>query len=196
MMDYTNEFDALIFDCDGTLSDSMPLHFVAWRETLAKHGITFTEERFYQMGGMPSGMIVETLGREQSVRVDAVSVALEKEAAFVGMIDRVQPCEHICEIARFHHGRLPMAVASGSGREVVVKQLNVLGLDALFQTIVAAEDTQRHKPEPDVFLEAARRLGVAAQRCLVFEDSPLGFQAAEAAGMKWLDVRPAAWAAR
>ncbi len=188
-MDYTQEFEALIFDCDGTLSDSMPLHYVAWHETLASYGIGFSEQRFYEMGGMPSAQIIRILSEEQSVTVDAILVAIEKEAAFAAMVDRVEPCHHVCQIARSHHRRLPMAVASGSDRDIVQKQLVALELDSLFDAIVAAEDTQRHKPHPDVFLEAARRLGVNANRCLVFEDSPLGMQAAAAAGMQAIDVR-------
>jgi HAD superfamily hydrolase (TIGR01509 family) len=183
------KYDGLIFDCDGTLADSMPVHFVAWRDTLQRHGIEFTEERFYALGGMPSDKIVGMLSAEQSVPADPATVACEKETSFQSFVDRVVPKRAVCELARALHGRKPMAVASGSGRVVVMKQLRALELEALFPVVVTAEDTQRHKPEPDVFLEAARRLGVSPQACVVFEDSPYGFQAAEAAGMDWIDVR-------
>lgn len=188
-MDYAEEFDALIFDCDGTLSDSMPLHYVAWRETLAENGVEFSQQRFYEMGGMPSVQIVATLSGEQNVPLDAESVAQQKEWAFTQMIDQVKPIDAVCDIARRHHSRLPMAVASGSGRDIVLRQLSALQMTELFDTVVTAEDTPRHKPEPDVFLEAARRMGIMPSRCLVFEDSPLGIQAATAAGMKSIDVR-------
>ncbi|MCO8120174.1 HAD-IA family hydrolase [Stieleria sp. TO1_6] len=183
------KYDGLIFDCDGTLADSMPVHYVAWRDTLQRHRIEFPEARFYSMGGMPSDKIVTLLSTEQGVQADPVAVANEKEVYFQTLIDQVRPKQAVCDIAVAFHRRKPMAVASGSGRIVVVKQLVSLKIDELFAAVVTAEDTERHKPEPDVFLEAARRIGVRPERCVVFEDSPLGFQAAEAAGMDWVDVR-------
>ncbi len=182
-------YDGLIFDCDGTLADSMPVHYVAWRDTLADYRIRFPEDRFYSMGGMASERIVETLAGEQRVAVDPRRVAMEKETYFQTLIDRVRPKGSVCEIALQYFGKKPLAVASGSGRVVVLKQLVALKIDQLFDTIVTCEDTERHKPEPDVFLKAARRLGVSPGGCVVFEDSPLGFQAAAAAGMDWIDVR-------
>ena len=188
-MDYSENYDALIFDCDGTLTDSMPVHFVALRDTLLQHGVRVSSERFYSLGGMPTVRVVAKLAEEQGVGLDPVSVAGEKEALFESMLDQIGPMEHVCTIAEKHHGRIPMGVASGSGRTIVLRQLSSLELTDLFAVVVAAEDTERHKPEPDVFLETARRLGVRADRCLVFEDSPLGIQAAEAAGMDSVDIR-------
>lgn len=182
-------YDGLIFDCDGTLADSMPVHYVAWRDTLLRAGIEFGEQRFYSMGGMPSAKIVSMLAEEQNRQVDAEAIAAEKEDYFQSLIDQVRPKQEVCDIAAAFYGKKPMAVASGSGRIVVLKQLVALKIDALFSVIVTAEDTARHKPEPDVFLETARRINVAASNCVVFEDSPLGFRAAEAAGMDWVDVR-------
>jgi len=183
------QYDGLIFDCDGTLADSMPVHYLAWRETLLRYGIDFAEDRFYSMGGMPSAMIVKLLSAEQGADPDPVTVAEEKEDLFQTLIDQVRPKQAVCDLAIAFHGRKPMAVASGSGRVVVIKQLEALKIHDLFPVVVTAEDTQRHKPEPDVFLEAADRIGVRPEACVVFEDSPLGFQAAEAAGMAWVDVR-------
>jgi HAD superfamily hydrolase (TIGR01509 family) len=138
---------------------------------------------------MPSMKIVAMLSEEQGVHTEPDAVADEKERLFQTLIDQVQPRRSVCQVARAFHRQKPMAVASGSGRVVVLKQLAALKIDRLFQAVVTSEDTERHKPEPDVFLEAARRLGVAPQNCVVFEDSPLGFQAAESAGMVWVDVR-------
>lgn len=182
-------YDGLIFDCDGTLADSMPLHYVAWRDTLLRFGIEFAEDRFYSMGGMPSATIVQLLAAEQSVTADPEGVAAEKEAYFQTLIDDVTPMHDVCAIALAFHQKKPMAVASGSGRVIVVKQLVALGIDHLFPVVVTAEDTKRHKPQPDVFLKAAEQIGIHPRNCVVFEDSPLGFQAAEAAGMDWVDVR-------
>lgn len=187
-IDLESRYDGLIFDCDGTLTDSMPLHYVAWRETMERYGIQFPETRFYAMGGMPSDLIISILGEEQGVSIDVRRAALEKEQAFTDAVDQLQPLPRVCAIAQKHVDRLPMAVASGGMREVVKRQLQQLEIDSFFNTVVAAEDTERHKPEPDVFLEAARRLGVAPERCLVFEDAKLGFQAAHAAGMDCVRV--------
>jgi beta-phosphoglucomutase family hydrolase len=188
-MDYHQTHQALIFDCDGTLTDSMPLHYVAWHQTLQRHGIDFPEERFYAMGGVPTDKIIRILCQEQGVGGDIDAIAAEKEAAFLQTLANVIANEPVCQIVRFHHGKLPMAVASGGVRAVVVEQLTKIQMHAYFETIVAAEDTQHHKPEPDVFLEAARRLNVAPQRCLVFEDTDIGLLAAQRAGMDCLDVR-------
>ncbi len=188
----TNDFEkyaGLIFDCDGTLADSMPVHFVAWHDTLARYGIEFGEERFYSMGGMPSAKIVELLAKECEVDVDPAAVADEKEELFKTLIGRVGPKAEVVEIAAAYRGKIPMAVASGSGRDVVMRQLENMGIADWFDAVVTSEDTVRHKPEPDVFIEAARRMGVEPEGCVVFEDSPLGFQAADSAGMDWVDVR-------
>ncbi len=189
MIDIDSRYDALIFDCDGTLTDSMPLHFVAWHKTMSRYGIDFPEDKFYSMAGMPSEKIIAVLSDEQSVSIDTDTAAAEKEAAFELMIDQLQPLERVCAVARQYHGKLPLAVASGGIRRIIDAQLKQIGIEHLFSCRVTAEDTTRHKPEPDVFLEAARRLGVDPRRCLVFEDSPLGFLAAERAGMAWVDVR-------
>jgi beta-phosphoglucomutase family hydrolase len=180
----------LIFDCDGTLADTMPAHYRAWAATMERHGIHFSEQRFYELGGVPSRRIVEMLAREQGVAADPGHVAREKEAAFLQYIDAVQPVVAVVEIARQHRGILPMAVASGGLRPIISRILTQLNIFDWFDTIVTAEDTVRHKPEPDVFLEAARRLGVAPAACVVYEDTDLGLEAARRAGMRGVDVRP------
>lgn len=190
MTDYADEFSALIFDCDGTLSHSMPLHYIAWHETMRSYGIDFDEDHFYSMAGMPSEKIIAVLSQKNGVEVDIAKAASEKEAAFADRIGQLQALDIVVDIARRHHGRMPMAVASGGIRPIIDRQLQKLCITDLFGAIVTAEDTDHHKPEPDVFLKAAELLGVAPEKCLVFEDSPLGFTAAEKAGMKWVDVRP------
>ncbi len=188
-MNYDHTHQALIFDCDGTLTDSMPLHYVAWQQTLQRYGIEFPEERFYAMGGVPTDKIISILCQEQAIVGDVVKIAAEKEAAFLTTLADVTANEPVCAIARRHHGKLPMAVASGGIRAVVVDQLVKIDMHDYFATVVAAEDTLHHKPEPDVFLEAARRLGVEPGRCVVFEDTDIGLLAAHRAGMDSVDVR-------
>jgi HAD superfamily hydrolase (TIGR01549 family) len=180
----------LIFDCDGTLADTMPAHYRAWSATLGRYGIPFSEAKFYSLGGIPSARIIELLCDETGLRVDdAARVAREKEEAFLVHLGDVRPVEPVVAVARAYRGRLPMAVASGGYRDVIGLVLRQLGIAEWFQATVTAEDTARHKPEPDVFLEAARRLGVPAGECVVYEDSDVGLEAARRAGMVGVDIR-------
>jgi len=181
---------ALIFDCDGTLADSMPLHWRAWKQVTQHHGIHFAEERFYSLGGVPARDIVKLLSEEQGRPLDYVAVAREKEAAFEQMIPQIRPVEQIAKIARESRGKLRMAVASGGTRRVITQTLHHLGMEDLFQAVVVSDDVARQKPAPDIFLEAARRLGVAPENCRAYEDTDLGLSAIRAAGMEAVDVRP------
>lgn len=189
LVDYSSRYAGLIFDCDGTLTDSMPLHYIAWRDTMAIHGIEFTESRFYQMGGMPTEKIIEVLGKEQNVKVNPHVAGPEKEQAFVDLIDRLQPIPEVLHVAATHRGRCALSVASGGIRPVIDHQLTIIGAIDWFPVVVTSEDTTLHKPEPDVFLLAAQKMNVAPKDCLVFEDSPLGLEAARRAGMDCIDVR-------
>jgi beta-phosphoglucomutase-like phosphatase (HAD superfamily) len=178
-------FGAYIFDCDGTLADTMPLHYRAWSRLLQERGAPFSEDLFYSLGGKPSEKILELLRDEQGLQVGDVSVAAaRKEAYFEEMIDEVRPIASVVAIARHWRGVKPMAVASGGFRRHIEMTLDAIGIREWFDTLVCVEDYARGKPFPDAFLEAARRLQVPPRECLVFEDSPLGVRAAEAAGMQ------------
>ena len=182
---------ALIFDCDGTLADTMPAHFAAWTTMLAEHGIAFSEQRFYALGGMPSDRIIALLSEETGVPVtDVEAMVNRKEDLYLEVIDAIRRVEIVCDIAERYHGRLPMAVASGGQRVIVARTLAAIAIGDLFDAVVGAEDTERHKPDPDVFLEAARRLGADPSACIVFEDTDLGLLAAQRAGMLGVDIRP------
>jgi beta-phosphoglucomutase family hydrolase len=182
----------LIFDCDGTLADTMPVHFLAWTAMLTEHGIAFPESTFYAMGGMPSDRIIRQLAHEQDVVVhDVAAMVDDKESRFLEMIDRVRPIVPVVNVAKSNRGVLPMAVASGGEQRIVRRTLTIIGALDWFDTVVGAEDTERHKPEPDVFLEAARRIGVEPNACVVFEDTEMGLEAGRRAGMYTVDVR--AW---
>jgi beta-phosphoglucomutase family hydrolase len=180
---------ALIFDCDGTLADTMPLHWHAWRVIADRHGIHFTEDRFYALGGVPSRDILKMLREEQGLSYDHHAVSVEKEHAFLPFLPTVKGIPEVIEIAREHHGKVPMAVASGGKKRIVEEVLRHLGIRQWFAAVVTSEDVTRQKPEPDIFLEAARLLGVEPQFCRAFEDTELGMNAIRAAGMHAVDVR-------
>jgi beta-phosphoglucomutase family hydrolase len=180
---------AIIFDCDGTLADTMPPHFIAWRATLERHGMELNEDRFYALGGWPTDKIIELLANERGLSVDVAAVALEKENEFEEILHHVTAIEHVVGIARRYAGKLPLAVATGGVRRICERILKHVGIFELFDHIVTADDVERHKPNPDVFLEAARRLNTAPENCLVYEDTDPGIEAAKRAGMHWIDVR-------
>lgn len=179
----------LIFDCDGTLADTMPLHWEAWHQIAERHGLDFPEERLYALAGVPSRHILKTLSEEQGVSLDAVAVSLEKEEAYLEKLSQVGPIHAVCDIAREHYGRIPMAVASGGTKKVILQVLEHLKMRDWFQAVVTSEDVEHQKPAPDIFLEAARQIGVAPEFCRAYEDSDLGMKAIRAAGMDAVDVR-------
>ena len=180
---------ALIFDCDGTLTDSMAAHYEAWRTALGVYGMQLDEQRFYSFSGTPSRRVIPMLAQEQGVELDFDRANAAKEEYFLQSLHLLQPIEPVVRIAQQHRGKLAMAVASGGVRSVVHRQLRQIDVFDWFATIVTAEDTERHKPDPDVFLEAARRLGVPPGVCRVYEDGDPGIEAARRAGMECVDVR-------
>ena len=155
----------LIFDCDGTLVDTMPMHYRAWQKIAAKHGLHFPEHRFYALGGVPSRDIAKMLAAEQGITLDNLAVAKEKEVEYLALIEQIEPIHSIVAIAREHQGKLPMAVASGGTHRVIEQVLTKLGIRHLFDAIVTSEDVVNQKPAPDIFLEAARRIGIEPQSC-------------------------------
>ena len=180
---------ALIFDCDGTLADTMPLHWQAWQTVQRRHNFHFPEDRFYSLGGVPSRDILTMLKAEQRLSLNPIAIALEKEETYLATLNQVGPIHEVVAIAQAHHGLLPMAVASGGTQRIIELVLQHLGIRDLFGAVVTSEDVQNQKPAPDIFLEAARRLGVDPARCRAYEDTDLGMQAIRAAGMDAIDVR-------
>jgi HAD superfamily hydrolase (TIGR01509 family) len=180
---------ALIFDCDGTLTDSMVAHYVSWRDALASFDMELDEQRFYSFSGTPSSRVIPMLAKEQGISLDFETAIQAKERAFLDSIHLLKPIDAVVRIAEQHRGKLKMAVASGGVRQMVHRQLQQISIFDWFETIVTAEDTERHKPDPDVFLEAARRLNVDPSACRVYEDGDPGIEAARRAGMECIDVR-------
>ena len=179
----------LIFDCDGTLADTMPLHWRAWQAVTTRYNLHFPEDRFYALGGVPSRDILKMLAEEQGVTLDHLKAAHEKEEAYLPLMAQVEPIHAVVEIARENFGRIPLAVASGGTRQIIEQVLEQLGIRQLFNAVVTSECVVNQKPAPDIFLEAARRIGVPPQFCRGYEDTDLGMQAIRAAGMEAVDVR-------
>jgi len=179
----------IIFDCDGTLADTMPLHWRAWQVIATRHRLHFPEDRFYSLGGVPSRDILKMLSAEQSLALDHLAVAREKEAEYLPLISQVEPINTVVGIARENYGKIPLAVASGGTRRIIEQVLDHLGIGGLFSAIVTSEDVTNQKPAPDIFLEAARRIGIQPRYCRAYEDTDLGMQAIRAAGMEAVDVR-------
>ena len=179
----------LIFDCDGTLADTMPSHYEAWVATIEPLGVTMTEDRFYAMGGWPTQKVSEWLVREHGLRVDPTAMSNAKEARFEETLHLVRPIEPVVEIARRERGKRPLAVATGGTRRICEGILRHLDCLDWFNAVVCCEDVTRHKPDPDIFLEAARRLNTPPAHCLVYEDTDPGIESARLAGMTVIDVR-------
>jgi len=180
----------LIFDCDGTLADTLPLHYRAWEETFATLGLTCPLEFLIQHNGKPTGQIVTLYNVAFGQSIDVEKFTADKECRVYALLDQAQPLEPVAALARQHHGRLPMAVVSGSNRPNVERALRAAGLRALFPVVLTADDGLPPKPAPDLFLEAARRLGVDPTLCQAFEDADAGLEAIRRAGMRATDVRP------
>ena len=180
---------ALIFDCDGTLADSMPLHWRAWDAVCRRNGIEFPEERFYKLGGVPSQKILAMLKQEQGLAFDPAEISHQKEEAYLPLMAEVKLIEPVAAIAREHVGKLPMAVATGGRTKYIRPLLEGLGISDWFQAIVTSDDVKNHKPAPDTFLKAAALLGVPPEDCRAFEDTDLGMEAIRAAHMDAVDVR-------
>ena len=177
------EFRAYLFDCDGTIADSMPLHYKAWKKALAEWNCVYPEDLFYLWGGKPVRNIIADLNEMQGLNMPVDSLAARKESFYLEQLPQLKPIAEVLEIIEAQHGRIPFAVVSGSRRESVVGSLTVLNLLDKFDAIVSAEDYVNAKPAPDPFLIAAKRLGVDPKHCLVFEDTALGIESATAAGM-------------
>jgi beta-phosphoglucomutase family hydrolase len=179
----------LIFDCDGTLADTMPLHWRAWQMVTIRHELHFPEDRFYSLGGVPSRDILRMLAEEQGRSLDHIAVAHEKEEAYLPMLPQVEPIHAVVEIAKQNFGKIPLAVASGGTQKIINDVLEHLQIRHMFAAVVTSEMVKNQKPAPDIFLEAARRIGVEPKFCRAYEDTDLGLTAIRAAGMDAVDAR-------
>lgn len=183
-------FKAYLFDCDGTVADSMPLHYQAWKKALGEWNCEFEEKLFYAWGGMPVAEIISTLNQRHGLNMPVETVERRKEELYFELLPQLHSVPAVLEHIVAEYGRVPFAVVSGSTRESVTASLIALNLLDRFDTIVCAGDYTKSKPDPEAFLLAAAKLRVDPKACLVFEDTDMGIQAATAAGMASVKVPP------
>ncbi len=181
--------EGFVFDCDGTLADSMPPHFRAWAAISSEYGFDFDEDRFYALGGWPTHKVAALLISETGVDHDIKAISDKKEALFVDLMHTVRPIEPMVELVKRLHGVRPMAVATGGIPSLCYPLLKQIGIFECFDAIVTSLDVEHGKPAPDIFLEAARRIGADPTKCMAYEDVDPGIIAAKAAGMNVIDVR-------
>ncbi|NIY48549.1 fructose-1-phosphate/6-phosphogluconate phosphatase [Cedecea colo] len=182
-------YDGLIFDMDGTILDTEPTHRKAWHETLSRYGMQFDEQAIIALNGSPTWRIAQAIIESHQASLDPHQLAQEKTQAVRAMLlDTVRPLPLI-DVVKSWHGRRPMAVGTGSESDIAEALLNHLGLRHYFTAVVAADHVKNHKPFPDTFLLCAKLMGVAPEKCVVFEDADFGLEAARVAGMYGVDVR-------
>ena len=178
------QYDALIFDMDGTLVDSMPRHLDAWEATSAEFGLPFDRAQLNEYGGIPTRKIVAILAEQHGLDIDVEAFTRRKVALYMEHIQQVSVFPAMWELVRRCHGKVPMGIGTGSPRNQAETILKSTGLDAYIQVVVSADDVVNHKPHPDTFLQVAEQLGANPANCLVFEDTQIGLQAGRAAGME------------
>ena len=182
------DFAAYLFDLDGTIADSMPLHLRSWQQAVAEFGGTFPEDMFYSLAGVPLPRTVELLNERFHTAMPVDATVHRKEQLYLELLPELQPIAEVLHHVHEQHGKIPLAIVSGSPRLSVHRTLTQLGIFHRFDLLIGGEDYTHGKPDPEPFLLAASRLHVAPERCLVFEDADAGIQAAEAAGMQWVRV--------
>jgi HAD superfamily hydrolase (TIGR01509 family) len=181
---------ALIFDLDGTLSDSLPVHIASWHSVCDQLNCFFDEKIIVEMTGAPTITFAERIKKEQNIKISAEEIVRMKQKEFRKNINRIKPHDAVIDLMKNAHGRIPMAVGTGASRTSALLQMKELGIDQLFDFIVTADDVESHKPEPETFLRCAELMNTEPAFCQVFEDGELGMQAAQKAGMMLTDVRP------
>lgn len=174
---------ALIFDLDGTIADTMPVHFLAYKEILRDYGIEFTPELFATLAGIPAVQTIQKLNEMFGTEMDSVKTGHLKEQVYEQMMHKMKPVEPVVNLVKKYYGEIPMSVGTGGYKKLAWKSLKILELDKYFDILISSEDVTHPKPHPETFLKCAEKMGVLPQYCHVFEDGELGMQAARAAGM-------------
>lgn len=185
------EAEALIFDMDGTLSDSLPIHISTWQQVCKLYNFHFDINMISELTGRPTLDFAErVLQDNHSAMVSAQELVRLKQEFFWDNCSRVQPHQQVVDFMLSYKGKVPMAVGTGANRRSAELQLKNLGIYDCFDAIVTASDVKNHKPHPETFLRCAELLGVHPSKCEVLEDGELGMEAARAVGMFVIDVRP------
>lgn len=182
-------YKALIFDCDGTLANTLPVHFQTWVVSLRAVGADISKEWYYKYCGTSGEEMLQILKDEFGYQFDSQSIIIERQKHYKSLINTVKEVQAVAEVARSHYKKVPMAVASGGERVVLEATLNNIKLRDLFDVVVSVNDVEKGKPEPDIFLLTSQRLGIAPEDCIVYEDSDGGLEAARRARMRSIDVR-------
>lgn len=181
---------ALIFDLDGTLSNSLPVHMATWNKVGEVYKFKFDPQIMLEMTGRATIEFARRVVAQYGLSADPQEIVKLKQQSFWDMSELLEPVDEIVSIVKKYYGKLPLAVGTGASRKSTEVQLKELGIEKYFDVIVTADDVTRHKPNPDTFLKCAELMGVPPEKCQVFEDGDLGIEAAKTAGMIVTDVRP------
>lgn len=184
------EAKALIFDLDGTLSNSLPVHVATWNTIGEKYNFKFDPKIVTEMTGRPTIEFARHIVERYNLSVEPEKIVKQKQRSFWDSSNLLEPVAEILSIVKEYHGKLPMSIGTGASRRSTEVQLDALGLTEYFDAIVSADDVTKHKPQPETFLSCARQMNIDPKYCQVFEDGDLGIEAAKKAGMIVTDVRP------
>ncbi|MGE5582390.1 MAG: HAD family hydrolase [Bacillota bacterium] len=179
----------LIFDIDGTLIDTMPIHFRAWQLVAKNYGFRYSEDMLYKYAGFPTTEIVLDFSREQKIDLNIEEVVKAKNDAYLSLSNGLKPIEPVLRLVEQYYGKLPMALGTGEYRDIAWNNIKIAGIDRYFKVVVTADDVVKPKPDPETFLKCAAEMNIPAEYCQVFEDGELGLEAARRAGMIATDVR-------
>lgn len=179
----------IIFDCDGTLVDTMPVHNKAWAAIFQKYDIKTPLSYLDRFASCPSWMLAKDVFEKENLNLDYNTIGQEKEDLYFEYLDSAEAYPKVIEYVKEYYGKLPMAVLSGGGRKGVIKSLEFHDLVKYFDFVIAADDGYSPKSETQVWIDVANKFKINPSECLVFEDGDVGINSAKKAGMKIIDVR-------